>query len=594
MSRDIKITFEISEKIGELLAFDDRGRIFEILEPIVESFFSHFSNLNIRCSDLKFQYAYFFNAQPRSIIATLSHVPNSDFSGSAVDKEKLVNTAKNFIVAESKKHNLSAGAERVGISNIIGITCVEFSDAEEKPADLLVDANSFFYIHKQPINEKCERDYFKKKIRATFTPDFTLQEKKVALTTPLPALEIDKSTRVCLFNRNIPINTEKLHETVISFQMLFSREADFGRNATRNKHIETIIPIMILRIHELLQSPILRFAITLRPNENSNIISLPEIKILLLTSREFKLDTDLNEITTAIMKCFSSLDDPSNNLVALLGLPLKMQPLITKEFAFYTEALKPNITSTPCVDDEISISIHPVNIATLPDRVGATVKIEYEFQVARKQLNQAQPAHKTSITIDARKPVDTIFIRDGFGQLKQQTFLPTQGTSNAQLFQTRTPSITTLPILMKPKTLQTTTDTAEKSEEAVLNELLSGKYKTDNPIERKLHVEKAIRNCAHNGYASDLKLFLKFKEKLSFNVDGVAGNGNLKTALHYCVSRSTDQHVECATLLLESGAKLDLKDEKGATAEDIILLKATPAMEELRNKFLQRQSSLAM
>ena len=155
------------------------------------------------------------------------------------------------------------------------------------------------------------------------------------------------------------------------------------------------------------------------------------------------------------------------------------------------------------------------------------------------------------------------------------------GSASAESDHSSTPSITKLPILMQPKT-----EAAPEQEEATLYQLLSGKYKEKQSIDIKLHIENAIRSAAQNGDNADLKLFLKFKEKFDFNIDCVAGNKILKTALHYCAYRITSRHLECARLLLTSGADISLKDEKELSPYEVALLNDNTAMIDLLDQFM--------
>ena len=103
--------------------------------------------------------------------------------------------------------------------------------------------------------------------------------------------------------------------------------------------------------------------------------------------------------------------------------------------------------------------------------------------------------------------------------------------------------------------------------------LLKEKYQVDlsvqpNSAELNSHIEKALRNAAVNGFIDDLKTFLKVKGDLGFNIDGVAGNGKIKTALHHSLSHDTIKHVECTIFLIDSGANLFRLLEAGLTEQE--------------------------
>lgn len=592
MSKDIKITFSIGPLVGNL-PLSDRNKFPEILEKVAQLFFSQYSALKMKCFNLEFQYSYLLDGKLKSIDATLSHVPNLNFPGSDKDKEVLIEISKSIIRAELAQWTLSRRFSDIEISKLILISEIIFSDTEDKPENMLVDAKSFFYGRSGVINENCERDFWSRMVKATYTPDLILLDKmnKVrSQTISLSQLEKNHATQVLLFNKNAKAITDKLYETILSFRIVFSREADFGENVQRNKLIETLMPVVIERLQEFLCSPIFRFEIKLLRNENANIILLPEIKIYLLTVREYKTETDLEEITSKIMASFSSLDDPRSNLNDLFEIPLSMRNRIVKELAFYVEALEVNILSIPCSYDEMIISNHPANIATPRDNIGNVIRLEYNF-VALKSQNHEKAQQQTSLAIDIRVPTSCTIGRNGFGEASGQFFLTPLKLSDKRPEEAKKNTPGLFPS-SKIQNLFSTSNTSAMRDEKLLHELLSEKYKTDNPIEKKLHLEKAIRNAAHNGYVDDLKLFLKFREKFSINVDGVFGNGNMKTALHYAVLRFTDQHVECAKLLLESGARLDSKNENGVTAEDMILLNSNPRMKELRQRIGDEKVSL--
>ena len=120
-------------------------------------------------------------------------------------------------------------------------------------------------------------------------------------------------------------------------------------------------------------------------------------------------------------------------------------------------------------------------------------------------------------------------------------------------------------------------------EDSRLTELMRTKYGiADDSAPLKLRAEKAIRNAAANGQAEDLRFFLTFKDKLALDIDSVAPDKPQKmTALHHCVVRGTDQHVQCAKLLLDAGANQDIKNGDGHTVRGSVILGNNTAMQVL-------------
>ena len=166
-------------------------------------------------------------------------------------------------------------------------------------------------------------------------------------------------------------------------------------------------------------------------------------------------------------------------------------------------------------------------------------------------------SNETLISFDRNSPNETAYTRNAFGEITKTDYRTLMALQNTQ---------------QRSQPVRADLETAER--EGVLK-LLSEKYQVvfQTPPSQenfRIIIEKALRNAAVNGAVEDLKLFLKLKNAVGFNIDGVAGNGKLKTSLHHSLSHHTSQHRECTKLLINAGANVDLADETGVTARQIL------------------------